>query len=48
MRRKTNHFVHHLCAINDGLFQVRDPEKDASVNEHDSIAALHLVGTIVR
>ena len=26
--------VHYLFAINDGLCQVRDPEKDASVDEH--------------
>ena len=31
---ENNHFVHYLFAINDGLCQVRDPGKDASVDEH--------------
>ena len=33
-KRSNNHFVHYLFAINDGLCQVRDPGKDASVDEH--------------
>ena len=32
--KENNHFEHYLFAINDGLCQVRDPEKDASVDEH--------------
>ena len=31
---ENNHFVHYLFAINDGLCQVRDPGKDASLDEH--------------
>jgi hypothetical protein len=31
---ENNHFVHYLLAINDRLCQVRDPGKDASLDEH--------------
>ena len=31
---ENNHFVHHLFAINDGLCQVSDTGKDASLDEH--------------
>ena len=31
---ENNHFVHYLFAINDGICQVRDPGKDANVDEH--------------
>ena len=40
---ENNHFVYYLFAINDGLCQVRDPGKDASLDEHyDQV--FHLAG----